>query len=287
MTSTNNDSLHSLGEWLASATAQFAGHSDSPRLDAEILLAAALNKPRSHLFAWPEKPLEGAPLELFREYTQRRADGEPVAHILERREFWSLPLTITPDTLIPRPDTETLVEAALQKCPAQAGLRILDLGSGSGALALALKSERPLATVIATDASTAALAVARRNAGDLGLEMDFREGRWWQAIGDEMFDIVVSNPPYIRENDPHLERGDVRFEPRSALAAGPDGLDDIRAIAAGAPSHLLPGGWLLLEHGYDQAAAVRDILSASGLAGIEQFRDAGGNTRVTAGRRPT
>lgn len=273
-------------DWLEHASARFAGHSDTPRLDAEVLLAAALDKPRSHLVAWPEKELEDTAQHRFREMTERRARGEPVAHILGRREFWSLPLRITPDTLIPRPETETLVEYLLQQLSSEQPLRIVDLGTGSGAIALALKMERPLARVVATDRSEAALEVARANAADLNLQVDFRQGEWWQAVAREEFDVAVSNPPYIAAADPHLEQGDVRFEPRSALAAGEDGLDDIRQIISGAGRHLAPGGLLLLEHGYDQSRAVAELLQAAGFTDIRQLQDLGGNDRVSGGRWP-
>lgn len=273
-------------QWLEHASARFAGHSDSPRLDAEILLAAALDKPRSHLVAWPDHLLEGEARARFGELVERRERGEPVAHILGRREFWSLPLRVTPDVLIPRPDTETLVEVTLESMPADTPLRVLDLGTGSGAIALALKFERPLSRVVATDASPAALEVARTNAADLNLAVDFRAGRWWEPVAGERFDIIVSNPPYIAAADPHLATGDVRFEPKTALVAGAEGLDDIRAIATGAGDHLLPGGRLFIEHGYDQAAAVREIFAGAGLAGIRQSQDFGGNDRITCGQWP-
>lgn len=275
---------HTLADWLQLAMAQLSA-SDSPKLDAELLLSAALEKPRSHIIAWPEKQLDEPARDRFMELLQRRVDGEPIAHILGRREFWSLPLRVTADTLIPRPDTETLVETALEYLPADSRARVLDLGSGSGAIALAIRHERPDCRVIATDASETALAIARQNAKDLGLDVEFRCGSWWEAIGtDECFELIVSNPPYIPATDPHLERGDVRFEPRSALASGADGLDDIRMIVHGAGAHLVAGGWLLLEHGYDQAEAVAGILAATGFESIRQVRDNGGNDRVSGGQ---
>lgn len=275
---------HTLAEWLQYAVAQLSA-SESPKLDAELLLSAALEKPRSHLIAWPEKQLDEPARDRFLGLLQRRIDGEPIAHILGRREFWSLPLRVTPDTLIPRPDTETLVEAALEHLPAGASARILDLGTGSGAIALALRHERPLCRVIATDASEAALRVARDNARDLGLAIEWRHGSWWEAVNPgEHFEVIVSNPPYIPATDPHLERGDVRFEPLSALAAGEDGLDDIRCIVHGAGAHLVAGGWLLLEHGYDQADAVAAILADAGFTALRNWHDAGDNDRVSGGQ---
>lgn len=275
---------HTLAEWLQYAVAQLSA-SESPKLDAELLLSAALEKPRSHIIAWPEKHLDEPERDRFRELLQRRIDGEPMAHILGRREFWSLPLRVTVDTLIPRPDTETLVETALELLPASAPLRVLDLGTGSGAIALAIRHERPMCRVIATDASAAALAVARDNARNLDLDVEWRHGSWWGTINhDEYFELIVSNPPYIPATDPHLENGDVRFEPRSALISGEDGLDDIRLIVRGAGNHLVAGGWLLLEHGYDQADAVAGILAEAGFTPLRQWRDAGGNDRVSGGQ---
>ncbi|MDX1444192.1 MAG: peptide chain release factor N(5)-glutamine methyltransferase [Gammaproteobacteria bacterium] len=277
----------SYSAWLEAATARLvaAGVDDSPRLDAEILLTAALDKPRSHLVAWPEKILDDDTLRQAGRWLARRETGEPVAHILGRREFWSLPLEVNSATLIPRPDTETLIEAALELFGDRPPARITDLGTGSGAIALALKSEFPEADVIATDASEAALEVARRNADTLGLSVEFRKGSWWEPLAAERYDLVVSNPPYIRADDPHLEQGDVRFEPRSALTAGTDGLDDIRSIIAGCRHHLDEGGWLLLEHGHDQGAAVRELLSREGLQDVSTWRDVGGNERISGARR--
>lgn len=273
-------------ELLEQAATQLAATSDSPRLDAELLLARALARPRSHLRAWPENAVNPDQLETFEQLMARRRDGEPLAYILGQREFWSMPLEVGPATLIPRPDTETLVEAALARIPRDAACRVLDLGTGTGAIALALKLERPLAEVHASDASVAALDIARRNAARLKLDIRFHCGSWWAPFAGQRFGVAVSNPPYIAMDDAHLDRGDVRFEPRSALAAGPDGLDDIRCIIATARGHLAPGGWLLLEHGFEQAAAVRELLAGAGFDGIRCSRDLAGRDRVSAGRNP-
>jgi len=276
--------IQDIATLLKAASARFEAVSDSPRLDAEVLLCHALDKPRSFLHAWPEKVPEPEQAERFEALVTARAEGRPVAHLTGRREFWSLELAVTPATLIPRPDTETLVAAALELLPAEGG-RLADLGTGSGAIALAIARERPACRVVATDRSPAALAVARDNAARLGLaNVEFRQGDWCAPLNDERFALVVSNPPYIPAGDPHLARGDLRFEPPAALASGADGLDDIRRIAACAPRHLEPGGWLLLEHGYDQAAAVTALLGAQGFAELRSWPDLAGHLRVSGGR---
>lgn len=258
--------------------------SPTPRLDAELLLAAALNKPRSYLRTWPERELDDEQLSLFQNHLQRRRQGEPVAYILGHQGFWSLDLEVAPHTLIPRPDTELLVETALELLPATP-LAVLDLGTGTGAIALALASERPLWTVTAVDRVEEAVALAERNRQRLLLEnVEVRRSHWFSALDGRRFRMIVGNPPYIPASDPHLSEGDVRFEPKSALVAGSDGLDDIRQIVAQAPQHLLDEGWLLLEHGYDQGAAVRELLGARGFAGVHTLRDLGGNERITLGQ---
>lgn len=258
--------------------------SDSPRLDAELLLAAVLGKPRSYLRTWPEHEPTAEQQAVFADYLARRRAGEPVAYILGRQGFWSLDLEVAPDTLIPRPDTELLVESALELCDC-AARAVLDLGTGTGGIALALAKERPSWRVLGVDRVPAAVALAERNRQRLGLvNAAFRESHWFSALARERFDLIVSNPPYIAENDPHLVRGDVRFEPASALVAGPDGLDDLRRIIAQAGAHLNAGGWLLLEHGYDQAEAVRALLAAAGFAEPQSRRDLGGNWRISLGQ---
>ncbi|OEC38470.1 protein-(glutamine-N5) methyltransferase, release factor-specific [Pseudomonas sp. 1D4] len=260
--------------------------SPSPRLDAELLLAAALGKPRSFLHTWPERVVSGEAAERYARYLERRRQGEPVAYILGHQGFWSLDLEVAPHTLIPRPDTELLVETALALVTLPQA-RVLDLGTGTGAIALALACERQGWQVTGVDRISEAVALAERNRERLGLgNAAFRESHWFSALGAECYDLIVSNPPYIAAQDPHLAQGDVRFEPSSALVAGADGLDDIRLIVSQAPAHLNAGGWLLLEHGYDQAAAVRELLAREGLDAVESRRDLGGHERISLGRRP-
>jgi len=248
--------------------------------EARLLVARATGFAEATVLAHPERELSAEAEARFREFAARRARGEPIAYILGVKEFYGLPLAVGPAVLIPRPETELLAELALACAPAA----VLDLGTGSGAIALVLKRQLPHARVVAVEASAAALAVARRNAAALALEVDFRHGRWFEAVPGERFDVIVANPPYVAEGDPHLEQGDLRFEPRSALAAGPDGLDAIREIAQGAPSHLAPGGRLLLEHGLGQQAAVRRLLEDCGLEGVTTWPDLAGIARVTGGR---
>ncbi|KAF1686441.1 protein-(glutamine-N5) methyltransferase, release factor-specific [Pseudoxanthomonas broegbernensis] len=257
------------------------------REDAEPLLVHALGRDRAWLFAHATDPVATAAATAFQALVERRAGGEPVAYLTGRRGFWTLDLEVSPDTLIPRPETELLVELALERLDPQAPARIADLGTGSGAIALAIASERPLAAVVATDASKAALAVAVRNARAHGLEnVWFRRGDWFAALGGERFDMIVSNPPYIAQGDPHLAQGDLRHEPAGALASGTDGLEAIGVIAASAPGHLVPGGWLLLEHGLEQGPAVRGLLAQAGLADVETRRDLERRERATLGRKP-
>ncbi len=257
------------------------------RAEAEILLAHALGKPRSWLYSHSDDPCDLATVASFQGLVSRRSGGEPVAQILGRREFWSLSLAVTADTLIPRTETEVLVELALARLPVGVSQRVLDLGTGTGAVALAIASERPLAMLVAVDASAPALAVAHDNATQLGLSsrLSVRLGDWFLPVAGETFQLIVSNPPYINDDDPHLALGDLRFEPRSALAAGMDGLDDLRRIIAGAMGHLAPGGWLLVEHGWQQAAAVRELFAAAGFVNVETQRDLEDRERVTLGQR--
>lgn len=258
--------------------------SPTPRLDAELLLAAALGKPRSYLRTWPERELDAAQLTSFQAYLQRRRQGEPVAYILGQQGFWSLELEVAPHTLIPRPDTELLVETALALLPATP-LAALDLGTGTGAIALALASERPAWQVTGVDRVAEAVALAERNRQRLQLSnARFLHSHWFSALVGQRYGLILSNPPYIRADDQHLDQGDVRFEPSSALVAGDDGLDDIRAIIQAAPAHLLSGGWLLLEHGFDQAEAVRELLVVAGFAEVHSRRDLGGHERISLGR---
>ena len=258
--------------------------SPTARLDAELLLAAVLGKPRSYLRTWPEHEPSAEQLAAFAALLERRRMGEPVAYILGHQGFWSLDLEVAPHTLIPRPDTELLVETALQLAPATPQ-RVLDLGTGSGAIALALASERGGWQVIGVDRIAEAVALAERNRQRLKLgNAEFRQSSWFDGLAGERFGLILSNPPYIAADDRHLGEGDVRFEPVSALVAGVDGLDDIRQIIAQAPRHLQAGGWLLLEHGYDQAEAVRELLAAAGFTAVDSRRDLGGHQRISLGR---
>jgi release factor glutamine methyltransferase len=254
-------------------------------IDADLLLAHVLDRSRTWLFAHGDAQVDPAQVERFDALVARREAGEPVAHLTGRRGFWRFDLAVSPATLIPRPETERLVELALERLPERTPLRLADLGTGSGAIALALASERPRAQVIATDASGSALGVARANADALGLRnIEFRCGDWCAPLGDEVFDLVASNPPYIASADPHLARGDLRFEPDSALASGEDGLDAIRVLARDVPRHLRPGGWLLLEHGWEQGGAVRALLEAAGFTETGTVQDLEGRDRITLGR---
>ncbi|CAG2085518.1 peptide chain release factor N(5)-glutamine methyltransferase [Xanthomonas euroxanthea] len=255
------------------------------RSDAEPLLLHALGRDRAWLFAHGRDPVDPSVARAFEALVQRRQGGEPVAYLTGSRGFWTLELAVSTATLIPRADTELLVELALERLDGLPGRRVADLGTGSGAIALAIASERPQAQVIATDASAAALAVAQRNAHSHRLRnVDCRQGSWFAPLAGERFDLVASNPPYIAAQDPHLRQGDLRYEPASALASGPDGLDDIRLIVADAPAHLLPGGWLLLEHGWDQGAAVAELLRARGFDAVATHQDLEQRDRVTSGR---
>ncbi|GAA5316402.1 MAG: peptide chain release factor N(5)-glutamine methyltransferase [Candidatus Pelagadaptatus aseana] len=260
--------------------------SDSARFDVELLLCHVLDCDRSYLFTWPEKSLTAEQLQQFDVLLHQRLEGRPVAHLLGTREFWSLPLQVNDSTLIPRPDTEVLVEQVLAlTLPADA--KILDLGTGTGAIALALASEQPRWQITAGDFSRDAVALAQANARQLGLSnVRVLRSDWFAAVDGEQFDVVVSNPPYIDPADPHLQQGDVRFEPASALVADDEGFADLFYIASKALTFLNPRGWLLLEHGFEQAGRMREKLQQLGYDSVVTLRDYGGNDRVTLGRRP-
>lgn len=261
--------------------------------EARLLLAHALAAPRAQLLAHPERTLDGAARERFAALVARRAAGEPIAYIVGEREFWGLLLRVTPAVLIPRPETELLVERALERisehvpeaAPEGEPAAVLELGTGSGAVALALARERPRARIVATDVAEDALAVARDNAARHGAAIAFVRGDWLGAVGAQRFDVIVSNPPYVASGDPHLSRGDLRFEPRVALDGGRDGLECIRRIAIAARAHLAPGGWLVLEHGYDQGPACRELLLGAGYEDVQDQADLAGLPRVCVGRR--
>lgn len=255
--------------------------------DAEILLAHVLGQPRGWLIAHGEAVLSPGQAAAFDRLLERREAGEPVAYLTGTRGFWTLELAVTPATLVPRPETELLVEQALAKIPADVAWRLADLGTGCGAIALALASERPQCRVVATDLSAEALAVARDNAACNRIDnVEFRQGSWLEPLQDDRFDLIVSNPPYVADGDPHLAQGDLRFEPALALSCGSDGLNAIRTLAAGAPARLRPGGWLLFEHGLAQGAAVRALLTDAGCVDVATVSDLEGRERVTLGQRP-
>ena len=275
-------------EALAAARARLTA-SPSARLDAELLLAATLGRQRTWLHAWPEATLSPGEAERFDERITRRAAGEPIAYLLGEREFWSLTLAVAPEVLIPRPETEGLVRIALDHLRESGNTepRLLDLGTGSGCVAVALARERPEARVTAVEATGPALEVARANAARHGaINVEFLAGDWFAPLGSRRFDVIVSNPPYVATDDPHLGAGDIRFEPVGALDGGADGLDALREIAAGAPHHLAPGGLVAVEHGMDQGEAVAALLARAGLTAVATHADAAGLPRITAGLAP-
>ena len=277
--------LTPIGELLKQGSATLT--SDTAQLDTELLLAHTLQKSRTWLHTWPDKTVTAEEASTFEALITRRQQGEPIAHILGQQSFWTLDLKVTADTLIPRPETELLVEQALSLIPAEQPWQIADLGTGTGAIALAVASERPDTTVIATDQSESALTVAEENAAINGIgNVTFRHGSWFEPLQEEQFELILSNPPYIATADPHLTEGDVRFEPDSALSSGPDGLDDLRQIIANAPHHLKADSWLLVEHGYDQGNAVRSLFEQYHYQNITTRRDLGGQERITYGSRP-
>jgi release factor glutamine methyltransferase len=254
-----------------------------PRSEAELLLCVLLGRERAHLIAHAEEAIDSSKACSAQVWFARRRAGEPASYITGWREFYGLALQVTPEVLIPRPETERLVELALERLPLGAPGRVLELGTGSGAIAIALASERPGLGIVATDVSEAALALARRNARNHGAEIAFVLSDWFEELGQDPFDLIVSNPPYVAAGDTHLERGDLRFEPRLALLGGEDGLACIREIAARAQGRLRPGGSLLLEHGYDQGDRCVELLNALGYAEVADFHDLAGWPRTCAG----
>ena len=271
---------------LEQATQRLHKH-EQPRLDAEVLLAHVLNKPRSYLHAWPEAELSNDQEARFLVCIEQRAEGQPVAYLTGCREFWSLDLEVTPDTLIPRPETELLVEQALTLLPENASLRVADFGTGSGAIAIALAHERRHWQLYAVDRSLESTRLARRNAQRLGIHnLSLFSGNWSQAVASQYLDAMVSNPPYVADTDPHLQQGDVRFEPSTALAAGPLGLNDLELLIEDAPRVLKPGGWVLLEHGLNQAEQVRILLKNRNLINVSTTRDLAGLDRVSCAQKP-
>ncbi len=275
--------MNSVAELLDWGRALLGGSPDAAN-EAGILLAHVLRRDRSWLFAWPDAQAEEQQAARYRQLVKRRAGGGPVAHLTGVRDFWSLQLEVDRHTLIPRPETEHLVEFALQRLPAKAPLRVVDLGTGSGAIALALAAERPDWRITATDRSAASLSRARKNARRLGLRVDFVQADWLNGVRGP-FDLIISNPPYIAEQDPHLQQGDLRFEPRRALTSGVDGLDDIRRIVDQALPCLARDGWLVLEHGFEQGPACRALLKQGGYGEVGSGRDLAGHERYSYGRK--
>ena len=273
-----------LKEWRHWLRAQLQG-GDSPEVDADVLLCHVLLKPRSFILAWPEYVPSEAELMALRELTERRQAGEPIAHLTGEREFWSLSLKVSPDTLIPRPDTEIIIEAALARLP-NGPATLADLGTGTGAIALALKSERPQDTIYAVEFNAKAAALARLNSERLALDIAVRHGSWFEPLAGVKFDMLLSNPPYIDGSDPHLLQGDVRFEPASALVAEQAGLADLQHLISEAPHYLKANGWLLLEHGWQQGLQVRDYFTELGYQAVETLCDYGDNERITLAQWP-
>ena len=279
--------MSSIKSLLANATNTLANHSDSPVLDAEVLLCFVLHKPRSYLRAWCDNTLTDQQQSDFTALIEQRQQGIPIAYLTGTREFWSRDFVVTPDVLIPRPDTELLIELSLELITKQKAVRILDLGTGSGIIAITLAAECPHAQVIAVDASLAALKVAQHNAQQHQLtNIAFYHSDWFANVPNQLFDLVISNPPYIDKDDEHLQQGDVRFEPKSALIANDDGLSDIKIIASAAQNYLVHSGHLLIEHGYNQARQAQAIFNALHYDKVHTYPDLSRQPRVTHGQKP-
>lgn len=268
----------------ATRIAEALRSTDIDPADARVLLRTALRVSNAHLVAHPEQRLTDSQQADYLAWVERRRAGAPVAYLTGEREFYSLAFNVTPAVLIPRPETELLIEAALEHLPLDSPLRVLDLATGSGCVAVTIARQRPRAMVTATDISRNALAVARGNAARHGASIEFVESDWFAALTGRCFDLIVANPPYIAAGDAHLAAGDLRFEPRAALVAGPIGLECITVLVEEAPPHLAPGGWLLFEHGYDQGPCSRALLAAAGYDDIVTRRDLAGSERVSGGR---
>ena len=269
----------------ARLTAVLALDASTARIEVQCLLQAILQVNRAHLLTHPEQQLNIEQRTRYAALFERRLSGEPIAYLLGEREFFGLTFKVTSDTLIPRPETELLVELALQRIPSNEPCCMLDMGTGSGAIALAIAHARPVANILACDAFPAVLEVARENAQRLGIaNAVFVQSDWFSALDTQCFDFIVSNPPYVAAGDPHLQQGDVRFEPVSALASGKDGLRDIRHIVAHAQTHMQPSGWLLIEHGYNQSSQVCELLWRAGFGEVFSAPDLAGIERVSGGR---
>jgi len=278
--------IATVGALLDKAVRDLAADRDAAeaRREAQVLLGFALGVTRAWVTTHPDQVADSEAAARFRSLVVLRVSGHPVAYLVGVKEFYGLPLRVTPDVLIPRPETEELVEAALERLPRDEARKVLDLGTGSGCIAVAIARQRPAAQVTAVDSSSPALALARENAAALDVEVEFLPSDWFAALGGRRFDLIVANPPYVAADDPHLRRGDLRFEPRPALAAGADGLAELRRIVGAAPKHLRPRGWLLLEHGYNQAEACRDLLHNAGFGELVFRADIAGLPRIAGGR---
>ncbi len=277
--------MHSIKSVLTKAASTLASVSDSALLDAEVLLCQALNQPRSHLRAWPDKLLQPKQLAMFRTLLTQRQQGTPVAYITGNREFWSRDFQVTADVLIPRPDTELLIELSLKVIPADEPVRIIDMGTGSGIIAITLAAERPHAQISAIDFSLAALRIAKLNADNHHISnIQFYHSDWFANVPNGKFNLIISNPPYIAEDDPHLQQGDVRFEPQTALSAPEQGLADIKVIADTARNYLEPCGHLLIEHGYNQQQQVQTLFRNLHYDNVQTYLDLSGQPRVSYGQ---